>query len=168
MSLSRIGRAFFISISVFIFQNRYAFNCMTSSQTAFLLMLTRTGNITASLRLAGSTKQDLKRWKAEDDGFSGKIDQALAEAESWLVYQAWRRAIEGVKVPYFFQGRRTGFKRVYSDRLLLWFLAKTNKGVDIKAVEDGGDSAILRAELATKLAQLAAEFDTGTDTEAHS
>ena len=136
---------------------------MTPAQTAFLLMLTRTGNINISLRLAGCAHADLQQWQRADEGFASKIDEALGEAESWLVYQAWRRAIEGVKVPYFFEGRQAGVKTIYSDKLLLWFLAKTGKSDPGGQPEDNSDSTNLRTELAAKLAQLAEEFDTETD-----
>ena len=68
----------------------------------------------------------------------------------------------GGKGVLFLRGQ-AGVKTIYSDKLLLWFLAKTGKSDPGGKPEDNSDSTNLRTELAAKLAQLAEEFDTETD-----
>ena len=88
-------------------------------QELFLYLVSRTGNETASAHLAGASTAQLAHWKQAED-FCAELDKAHHQAGEWLQYHAWQRAVIGVQVPYFFKGEIAGFRRHYSDRLLVW------------------------------------------------
>ena len=93
-------------------------------QELFLYLVSRTGNETVSAHLAGASTAQLAQWKQDAD-FAAELDKAHHQARDWLHHHAWQRAIIGVQVPYFFKGEVAGFRRHYSDRLLVWLLNGT-------------------------------------------
>lgn len=125
-----------------------------SVRSAFLLLLARTGNPTAAAAFSGVSPDEVERWK-EDSSFIAQYDRAVAESCDWLRFWAWKRAVEGADIPYFFQGRQVGVKRIPSDSLLLWFL-KVHLSGNSQAGEAGEPSAQhLARVLEQRLAALA-------------
>ena len=74
------------------------------SRGAFLLCLSHTGNLTIAAEFAGLKRAQILAAMAEEEGFQAAVAEAMAEAEERVFHHAMRRAIEGVKVPRFYQG----------------------------------------------------------------
>lgn len=91
-----------------------------------------TGSLAASARAAGIPLDAARRLRAQvqsaqaSTGGTGEPDRAddLALAVAALESEAVRRALEGVEVPVFHQGRECGSTVKHSDTLLM-FLLKT-------------------------------------------
>jgi hypothetical protein len=95
-------------------------------QTQFLTELAARGNISESAKVAGITRQHAHRWYREHKEFATQWDEAIEVANDALEREAWRRAVEGVDEPVFFQGSQCGEIRKYSDQLLTTLL-KANR-----------------------------------------
>lgn len=120
-------------------------------QELFLYLVSRTGNETASAHLAGASTAQLAHWKQAED-FCAELDKAHHQAREWLQYHAWQRAVIGVQFPYFFKGEVAGFRRHYSDRLLVWLLNGTQHD-PYNRQDSEQDEHEIRHALMQKLAQ---------------
>lgn len=127
-----------------------------------------TGSLAASSRAAGLSLAEARRLRREDapplpvglapagGGGPSEEDAALERAIAALESEAVRRALEGVEIPVFHQGRECGSTVKHSDTLLM-FLLKTLRperyaggreagaqarpvvlDIDLSAAEDGG------------------------------
>ncbi len=89
----------------------------------FLEHLAETGNVTASAKEAGGSRQGAYDIRAEDEKFAAAWDAAVEESVDSLEAEARRRAFEGVQTPLHHQGKRTGDNVTkYSDTLLMFLL----------------------------------------------
>jgi hypothetical protein len=85
-----------------------------------------TGSVAASARAADISAAEARRLRrdapptAQDGDEETALDRAIAALES----EAVRRALEGVEIPVFHQGRECGSTIKHSDQLLM-FLLKT-------------------------------------------
>ncbi len=61
------------------------------------------------------------RW-LEDLEYADAFDEAKEEAVDVLEMEARRRAVEGIDRPVFYQGKKVGSVRSYSDTLLIFLL----------------------------------------------
>lgn len=95
-------------------------------QKKFIQRLSETGNISASCRKAGITRQRAYQVKDEDVVFNAAWKEALVISVENLEFEARRRAELGVLDPVFHQGEKVGAIRKYSDTLLI-FLLKAHK-----------------------------------------
>ena len=65
-------------------------------------------------------------WRRDDEQFAADYAQAIGESEIVLESEATRRAVEGVDEPIYQSGMLVGYKRRYSDLLLIFLLKATN------------------------------------------
>ena len=91
-------------------------------ESAFLRILRREGNVSASCRAAKINRSAVYKHRDSDPAFAVLWDEALEEASDRLEKEAWRRATKGTRKPIYYQGKRVGYEREYSDTLLLALL----------------------------------------------
>lgn len=106
----------------------------------FLVELAETANVraaTAKTKIARGTWYDLR---ARDAEFKTKWDEAVELGTCALEDEAVRRAHRGVDKPVFYQGKRCGTVREYSDTLLIFMLKarRPEKYRDNSSVEISG------------------------------
>lgn len=142
-------------------------------RAAFLDALSATGNVSAAARAAGASRSRAYALKAADPAFAVEWNDALETAIDALDAEARRRALEGVEVPHFHQGRVAGTVRKYSDSLLM-FLLRAHRPDRYRDRPAGGSEADAdleenlagaREALAARLARIAAEPDPGEEDE---
>lgn len=93
-------------------------------EDGFIAALEKTGNISAAARkakISRNTVYELYRDPAAAD-FKQAWDDALEVATDALELEARRRAATGVLEPVYYQGKRAGQVRRYSDTLLIFLL----------------------------------------------
>lgn len=93
-------------------------------RAAFLAAYRETGTVKAAAKAAGIDRRTHYRW-LEDPAYAESFEDARQEAGEALEDEARRRAIQGVEEPVFYQGEVVGFRRRYSDTMLI-FLMKGN------------------------------------------
>lgn len=93
----------------------------------FLKVLAETGQFKKAQEAAGYTDNTyILRCVREDPKFKALYEEAWEKAMNDLESEAVRRAVEGVNEPVYYRGDVVGYKKVYSDQLLM-FLLKGNK-----------------------------------------
>lgn len=97
-----------------------------SPKALFLQHLSLTGNVLRSCQKAGISRQTAYTWRKEDADFNAAWDLALADSSDVLEEEAWRRAVQGVDKPVFYQGDECGVVREYSDSLMALLLKANN------------------------------------------
>lgn len=131
-------------------------------RAAFVKALAETANVSAAARAARASRSRAYQLKAADPDFAAEWADALETATDALDAEARRRALDGVEVPHFHQGRVAGTLRRYSDTLLMFLLRahrperyrdRPSNGTDADA-EYESDLADARATLAARLARL--------------
>lgn len=85
---------------------------------AFLAALRQHGNVTAACDHAGINRTTAYRLRESDEMFKSEWDDALLEAADRIEFEALRRAKRGVLKPVYYQGKRVGYEREYSDTLM--------------------------------------------------
>ncbi|MGE4551772.1 MAG: hypothetical protein AB7D57_01590 [Desulfovibrionaceae bacterium] len=92
----------------------------------FLEALRSTGSVSAGARACGISRGRLYDLRRTDPDLAQAWDETLAEAladrTEALEAEAFRRAVDGVDRPYFFQGQECGRVREYSDSLMKFLL----------------------------------------------
>lgn len=91
----------------------------------FLQHLRETGNVTVAARAVGFSRSRVYMIKDEDPTFAQEWENAEREAADLLEKEAYRRAVEGVDEPVFYQGIMVSTIRKYSDALLTLLLKGT-------------------------------------------
>lgn len=136
-------------------------------RAAFLKALSDTGNVSAAARAAKASRSRAYQLKAADPDFAAEWTDALESAIDALDAEARRRALDGVEIPHFHQGRVAGTVRKYSDSLLM-FLLRAHRPDRYRERPAGGsdadanlddDLAAVHEALAARLARLDAEPD---------
>ena len=89
----------------------------------FLEYLRQTGNVSKACRLVGVQPCSAYDWKKKNEKFAKQWDDAVEEAIDGMEDEAYRRAIEGVDEPVFYQGKQVAIIKKYSDTVLLALLA---------------------------------------------
>src|SRR5437870_1984665 len=74
-------------------------------QERFLKALAETGNITAAVELAGTSRTRVYELRKVDEAFRAAWDEAEDIASDRLEGEAWRRAVEGVQEPLVSAGK---------------------------------------------------------------
>lgn len=106
----------------------------------FLANLAGGMTATAACAAAGVTRQTV--YAIKDESFlQAKADAELASAEL-LEAEARRRAMEGVDEPVFHEGSICGYKRRYSDTLMIFLLKGRNREVFGDAVKVDHDDSL--------------------------
>jgi hypothetical protein len=91
-------------------------------QKAFLAAYEECGNITAAAQMAEMDRSTHYKWMREDDDYPELFNERHLVFVEIMEAEARRRAIDGVEVPIYWQGRRVGEKQQYSDTLMIFLL----------------------------------------------
>lgn len=91
-------------------------------QDRFLHKLAETGNVTAACRHAKCSRQEAYRTREEDAFFMAGWQEAKVVAKELLELEARRRAETGYLDPVYYEGKKVGAVRKYSDTLLIFLL----------------------------------------------
>ena len=78
------------------------------------------GFIGIAARTVGISRDTAYQWKYNDPEFARKWDLAMANAAEELEKECRRRAYEGYLEPVFYQGKKVGTVRRFSDTLLIF------------------------------------------------
>ena len=90
----------------------------------FLEHLESTGHVLRSAAAANASIRAFYKWREDDWAFAADWEAALERAIDRLEDEAFRRALEGVEVPVYYQGKPVGALSRYSDRLLIFLLTR--------------------------------------------
>jgi len=131
-------------------------------QQRFVEALAETGNVTAAVRVAGTSRTRAYELRKTDEAFAAAWDEAEQIAADKLEAETWRRAVEGVEEPLVSGGKLVRDDndqpiaiRRYSDQLLIALLRahRPEKFRDRSAVEiDISDRLADRLEAARQRA----------------
>ena len=94
----------------------------TPKKRAMLAHLAKTGNITAAAKGAKIERKSYYNWIEKDPDFLADSQRAINQYAEALEAEADRRAVEGVDEPVYQGGKLVGYKRRYSDLLLIFRL----------------------------------------------
>ena len=122
---------------------------MTPKQSAFLKTYAATANITAAARFAKVGRRSHYDW-LQDAEYAQAFEDAKAEACELLEQEAHRRAVTGTLKPVFYQGKKHGTVREYTDTLLIFLMkgAMPGKYRDNVKIEHSGELAVITERLA--------------------
>lgn len=97
-------------------------------QTDFIDALAETGCVTDAARRVGKSRNSAYRLRADPEAGSFRLawDNALEYALLQLQDEVVSRAIKGVPIPHYYQGKKVGEHRRYNDRLAQ-FLLRTRR-----------------------------------------
>jgi hypothetical protein len=103
--------------------NRLKFTAKKKRQ--FINELAIDANVSRTCRLLGVSARAAYNQREKDTKFAIEWDKAIKIGVNvGLVSEAHRRAHSGVPEPIFHQGKLIGFKKVYSDALLMFLIKK--------------------------------------------
>ena len=88
----------------------------------FLALLAQTGNVTASADGVGKSRDAAYKARRANPDFAEAWEDAKEEALDAMEAEAWRRGMQGVDEPVFYQGEVRGHITKYSDTLLIFML----------------------------------------------
>ena len=88
----------------------------------FLASLAKYGNVSAAARSARVTRTYVYDVRKADESFAYAWDTALDDAADAMEYEAWKRAVKGVKKPIYQGGMHVADVQDYSDTLLIFLL----------------------------------------------
>jgi len=94
----------------------------TKKQNTFLEKLPQYASVNRACRLAKVPRTNIYHWLKTDAAFKKKYAEANATALQTLEDEAVRRAFEGTVKPVYYQGKKIGTIREFSDSLLLALL----------------------------------------------
>ena len=95
-------------------------------QRAFLAAYAECGCISRAAKSAQVSRRSHYAWLANDPEYSDRFRRAGMMAHDSLRDEAIRRAM-GFCVPVYYRGKIVGKKQVYSDRLLIALLQRTER-----------------------------------------
>jgi len=133
------------------------------ARNKFLTLLRETGNVSFAARAIGRARSRAYALRAEDSGFAAAWSDAVDEAIDRLEREAWRRAVEGLEEPVFYQGQVCGVVRRYSDRMLEMLLKahRPEKYCERHALEHSGGMMLRHEDWLDKLASASPEDGPG-------
>ncbi|MCC7171718.1 MAG: terminase [Planctomycetes bacterium] len=91
----------------------------------FLDALAVEGNVSAACRASGASRTRAYKRRNRDSKFKAAWERHVEDFADRLEAEATRRAVDGWDEPVFYQGKRTGSVRKYSDRMLELMLKAT-------------------------------------------
>ena len=94
------------------------------TKAAFLAAYARGGNVSEAATAAGIKRQAHQMWLQDDHLYRRRFAAACQDARDALEAEARRRALHGVEEDVYHEGRVVGTRRVYSDALLMFLLAR--------------------------------------------
>ncbi len=121
-------------------KGQYKKDRLTPKQRAFLAAYSETGNISQAAVMAKVARSRHYCWYEKNENYRKAFDEATEIAADRLEQEAWRRAVEGVSEPVFYQGKKVGTVQKYSNTLLIFLLkgAKPEKYKEKSAFEITG------------------------------
>lgn len=143
---------------------------------SFLKALGQTGNISAAVVLAGTSRTRVYELRKVDEDFRAAWDEAENNASDKLEAEAWRRAVDGVQEPLVSAGKiirdddgNPVAIRRYSDAILTLLLKarRPEKFRERSSVEMSGPSgkpievSDARQRISTELDKIAERFSGG-------
>ena len=96
-----------------------------ATKKRFLESLKEYPNVSAAIRKCRLERTTMYKWRKEDPVFAAEWAEALDEGMEVLEDEAVRRADKGWLEPVFFQGKKCGSIRKYSDTLTIFLLKGT-------------------------------------------
>lgn len=93
-----------------------------SWEDQFLKELEKSGNVTAACRKARISRTEVYQLRNEAKDFADAWVEALESATDDLELEARRRAHRGTLKPVFYEGKKVGTVKEYSDTLLIFLL----------------------------------------------
>ena len=143
----------------------------------FLKAVAQTGNISAAVVLAGTSRTRVYELRKVDEDFRAAWDEAENNASDKLEAEAWRRAVDGVQEPLVSAGKiirdddgNPVAIRRYSDAMLTLLLKarRPEKFRERSSVEMSGpggkpiEVSDARQRISTELDKIAERFSCGT------
>jgi len=92
----------------------------------FLNFLRKNGNITISAHNVGVCYGTIKLHQRNSPEFDEAVEQAILESVGYAESEIQRRAFEGVEKGVYYQGKKVGTEKQYSDTLALRWLEAYN------------------------------------------
>ena len=99
---------------------KYLNDIKDEKKRRFLLKLSERAIMTEAQIHAGVSSATPYNWLNSDPVFKAAFDRAKKVACDNIEREIWRRGNHGIKSPVYHQGRLCGFKREYSDTLLIF------------------------------------------------
>ena len=99
---------------------------LTPKKAAFLAAYPEAGTVTGACEAAKISRTIHYVWLQEDGDYREAFELAKAELTESLEREAVRRARDGWNEPVFHEGKVCGFKRRFSDTLLIFLLKANN------------------------------------------
>lgn len=84
----------------------------------FLAALKETCNVTEAAKIAGFTARTAYNHRVSDPDFKERWDAVEIEVRDKIEGEIWRRGVEGIDKPIFYQGKPVATVKEYSDRML--------------------------------------------------
>lgn len=106
-------------------------------QLVYLEQLSRVPNEALAALKAGVLPSQVKAHAERDERFAQACVAAKMVASGFAEAEAWRRAIDGVDVPVYYQGAKIDTKTEYSDQLLVKVLEANEPRYERKTKIDG-------------------------------
>lgn len=136
----------------------------------FLVAYAECGNVTQAAEMAGIDRTQHYRWLGTVEGYDPVpgYPEAFAaageQAADRLEREAWRRAVNGVERPVYYQGEQCGVVREYSDTLLIFLLKgfRPEKYQERSRMEHTGQVAVTLPELLATLRERRSSGDGGS------
>ena len=119
---------------------------------AYLRALARCGEITRAAKAAGIDRTLPWYWRQEDPAFTRLEAEARDVGAEVMVAEAYRRAIEGVEEPVYYQGQQVDRVRKYSDLLLMFLLKGARPQVYRDTAVNVQHSGTVQVDLSERLA----------------
>jgi hypothetical protein len=91
-------------------------------KAAFLKAYARCGVITRAAVMAKCDRNSHYQWMRVDPEYPARFEQAHKEACDVLVEEARRRAVEGCTKTIYYQGKKCGAMKEFSDTLLIFLM----------------------------------------------
>jgi hypothetical protein len=132
----------------------------------FLKALADCPNVTGAAELAGVSRVVAYEHRNTNSRFAAEWDEAIEAAIDKLEEAVYRRSSEGARKPVFYQGKKCGYVREFSDTLAALLLRSHRPAV--YAAKDTDQSAIAQEVAALLLAKLKGTADDAGGTGAKS
>jgi hypothetical protein len=104
-------------------------------QTQFLDHLALKGNVAASCKRVGLSREAAYRLRRRDPLFARGWAAAMVKAHDHCIEVLADRAIEGIEEPIYHRGELVGTRRKYDNRLLLAHIARLDKAAEDEAAQ---------------------------------
>lgn len=99
---------------------RPGWETLTVNQRKFLVCLeTEVGNISRAAELCGMTRKTHYYWLKESEAYREAAGELSAAINDRIMREFFRRGVEGVAEPVFYQGEQCGTKMVYDTPALI-------------------------------------------------